>query len=122
MRCTCIRCSSILINKCSVKDHFYLNHGKFFLDSAIKLLEVDEQNKFQNYLNGYEFNPHNLFICKKSYNLERAVKQISLSMKKMNTKINIVLAPACSSFDQFANFEERGLYFNKLVKDKFINR
>ena len=60
----------------------------------------------------------NFFICKKSYNLERAVKQISLSMKKMNTKINIVLAPACSSFDQFSSFEERGITFKKLVKSK----
>ena len=67
---------SILINKCSVKDHFYLNHGKFFLDSAIKLLEVDEQNKFQNYLNGYEFNPHNLFICKNFQLLENFYNKI----------------------------------------------
>ena len=55
---------SILINRCTVKDHFDLNHGSFFLDEAIKLLETNEQNKFLNYLNCNEFNPHNLFICK----------------------------------------------------------
>ena len=55
---------SLLINKCTIKDHFNLNHGAFFLDNAIKLLEANEQDKFQNYLNGHEFNPHNLFICK----------------------------------------------------------
>ena len=60
----------------------------------------------------------NFFICKKSYNLEKAVKQISLSMKNINTKINIIFAPACSSFDQFSNFEERGIKFKKLVKSK----
>ena len=55
---------SLLINRCTIKDHFYLNHGKFFLDEAIKLLNIDEQNKFNDYLEGHEFNPHNLFICK----------------------------------------------------------
>ena len=55
---------SLLINKCTIKDHFNLNHGSFFLDEAIKLLDKTEQYKFQNYLNKNEFNPHNLFICK----------------------------------------------------------
>jgi hypothetical protein len=57
---------SLLTNRCTIKDHFYLNHGSFFLDEAIKLLDESEQGKFQNYLNGHEFNPHNLFICKNS--------------------------------------------------------
>jgi len=57
---------SLLINRCTIKDHFYLNHGSFFLDEAIKLLDESEQGRFQNYLNGHEFNPHNLFICKNS--------------------------------------------------------
>ena len=55
---------SLLINRCTIKDHFYLSHGSYFLDEAIKLLDEDEQNKFLNFLNGHEFNPHNLFICK----------------------------------------------------------
>ena len=33
-------------------------------------------------------------------------------------KINIILSPACASFDQFKNFEERGLYFKKIVREK----
>jgi hypothetical protein len=55
---------TLLINRCTIKDHFYLCHGSFFLEEAIKLLDKNEQDSFQKYLNGHEFNPHNLFICK----------------------------------------------------------
>ena len=32
------------------------------------------------------------------------------------SKVTILLAPACSSFDQFNNFEDRGKYFNYLIR------
>ena len=31
----------------------------------------------------------------------------------------ILFSPCAASFDSFKNFEDRGLYFNKLVKDYF---
>ncbi len=67
---------SIVFNELTIKDHFYINHGKFFLDTAIKLLSVDEQNKFKNYLNGNKFNPHNLFICKNALLLDSFYSKI----------------------------------------------
>lgn len=40
------------------------------------------------------------------------------ALKSNNTnQVNIVLSPACSSFDQFKNFEERGDYFCKIVNE-----
>ena len=49
-------------------------------------------------------------------NLKKAILIINKKIendKKLNT---ILFSPAAASFDQFKNFEERGKYFNKLVK------
>jgi UDP-N-acetylmuramoylalanine--D-glutamate ligase len=40
-----------------------------------------------------------------------------MNAMKEKININITLSPACSSFDQFNNFEERGNYFKKIVKN-----
>tara|TARA_B100001063_G_scaffold247083_1_gene290053 strand:+ start:3000 stop:3803 length:804 start_codon:yes stop_codon:yes gene_type:complete len=56
---------SLLFKKCSIKDHFIMNHGSYFLNQAIDLLDEDEKEDFVKFLNKNEFNPHNLFICKK---------------------------------------------------------
>ena len=40
--------------------------------------------------------------------------------KKSDEKKTILFSPAAASFDQFKNFEERGKYFNQLLK-KYIN-
>ena len=54
-------------------------------------------------------------------NLEDTLSEIFLDIKKKKLKKNIILfSPAGASFDSFKNFEDRGLYFNQLVK-KFIN-
>ena len=56
--------------------------------------------KFKNYLN-----------------LEDAVKNVfSIIKTKRSIKYTILFSPCAASFDSFKNFEERGLYFNRLVK------
>ena len=54
----------------------------------------------------------------KSYiNLEDAVKNVfSIIKTKRSIKYTILFSPCAASFDSFKNFEERGLYFNRLVK------
>ena len=50
-------------------------------------------------------------------NLEDAVKNVfSIIKTKRSIKYTILFSPCAASFDRFKNFEERGLYFNRLVK------
>ena len=45
------------------------------------------------------------------------MKKIFLDIEKEKLQKNIIFfSPAGASFDSFKNFEDRGLYFNKLVK------
>ena len=55
-------------------------------------------------------------------NLEEALKNIILDikLKKNSAHKTILFSPSAASFDNFKNFEDRGLYFNKLVK-RYIN-
>jgi len=54
-------------------------------------------------------------------NLNETLKAIFLEIKNHKFKKNIIFfSPAGASFDSFKNFEDRGYYFNQLIK-KFIN-
>jgi hypothetical protein len=59
-----LRKPSLLYKKCTIRDHFNLFHGDYFLKEAIKLLDPKERYEFELFLNKYEFNPHNIFICR----------------------------------------------------------
>ncbi len=53
-------------------------------------------------------------------NIEKALKKILFMIKKDKSKKKIILfSPSAASFDIFNNFEERGMYFNKLIKRYF---
>ncbi len=55
-------------------------------------------------------------------NLNNALKEIFVIVKKEKSlNSTILFSPCAASFDNFKNFEDRGLYFNKLVK-KYVNR
>jgi len=58
---------------------------------------------------------------KKFFNLSKALNELFKDVKKDNSsKKTILFSPAAASFDNFKNFEDRGKYFNKLIK-KYIN-
>jgi len=52
-------------NKRNIKFHFDLMHGYNNLNKAIDLLDTDNRNDFNDFVNSNtSFNPHNMFICK----------------------------------------------------------
>ena len=54
-------------------------------------------------------------------NLDDGFKNIVNLIKKENLSYSTFLfSPCAASFDRFKNFEDRGIYFNKLVK-KYYN-
>jgi len=57
-----------------------------------------------------------------SKNIKTAIHNIQKDLKsKKNIKNTILLSPAAASFDQFENFEKRGVYFKNLIKKEFKN-
>tara|TARA_Y100000590_G_scaffold70744_1_gene77393 strand:+ start:60 stop:1373 length:1314 start_codon:yes stop_codon:yes gene_type:complete len=54
-----------------------------------------------------------------SKNIKKAIDDIQGDLKlNKNLKSTILLSPAAASFDQFDNFEQRGMYFKNLIKKK----
>jgi len=47
--------------------------------------------------------------------LDEIIKKIKIDVKSKDTT-NIIFSPAAASFDQFLNFEQRGKYFNYLIR------
>jgi len=52
-------------------------------------------------------------------NLKILIKKVFLDIKKNKIQEHqtILFSPAAASFDSFKNFEERGKYFNNLIKE-----
>jgi UDP-N-acetylmuramoylalanine--D-glutamate ligase len=60
----------------------------------------------------------NSLIFEKCQTLKNAFDKSLIDAKASNLiEKNIILSPACASFDQWKNFEERGDFFCKLVND-----
>ena len=85
------------------------------------------EKKLKNVIRAYSFGESGEEIEKilnrkiKCFNfksLEEAFEKCFKDAEILNKKVNILLSPACSSFDQFKNFEARGERFKDLVKEK----
>jgi len=65
----------------------------------------------------------NLLSNKISYEssstLNKIIKIVKYYIKKDNTSKVILFSPSAASFDQFKNFEDRGKFFNKIIKVMF---
>ncbi len=86
--------------------------------------------KYYNNIKAFVYGKNKNFFNKKLkgkiryenfHNLKDALKKIFMVIK--NKKLinqTILFSPCAASFDSFKNFEDRGFYFNKLVK-KYLN-
>ena len=63
---------------------------------------------------------NNVIKCEIVFTLDKAIKNIFLDMKNYKKFKTILFSPACSSFDQFINYEKRGNEFKRIIKD-FVN-
>ncbi len=82
-------------------------------------------NKFQKNIKYYIYGRDRYFFIKQlNYknniynfkNLNDALKKTIITCLNQKNRQNIIFSPAAASFDQFKNFEHRGIFFNKLVK------
>ncbi len=75
---------------------------------------------FGTYQKKFSLDLKNKIKLKKFSNLPKALSQLFKDLKKDNSsKKTILFSPAAASFDSFKNFEDRGEYFNKIIK-KYI--
>ena len=78
---------------------------------------------FGNYLKEFDRKLKDKMVVKKFKNLKITLSKIFQDIKKNKIKKNIILfSPSGASFDSFKNFEDRGLYFNKLVKKAIYDK
>ncbi len=93
-------------DKLKLSKKYYKNIRAFIFGGDIKFFNRELKGKI---------------VSKNFHNLESALKKIFLLIKKDKLNNTIVLfSPSAASFDNFKNFEDRGLYFNKLIK-KYLN-
>jgi UDP-N-acetylmuramoylalanine--D-glutamate ligase len=88
------------------------------------LLKINDCKKIKLYIFGknqkFFINElKNKMAFKSFLNLKSLIAKVFLDIKNENNfiKKTILFSPASASFDTFKNFEERGRYFNKLIKN-----
>ncbi len=95
--------------------------------------KLELPSKYYKNIKGYIFGKDQSFFKKKlsnkiksssHSNLENILKKIAKEIKlNKNKHSHILFSPSAASFDKFKNFEDRGNYFNYLIKKiKFIKK
>ena len=59
--------------------------------------------------------PDQIF-CKSASTLKEIMNNLNDNIKNDNVKKVILFSPCAASFDQFKNFEERGKFFNNIIR------
>ena len=107
----------------SFKNIFWILGGRE-KKGGLKGIEKNLGNILKAYVYGEcsenfkKFLVKNSIICLEFRTLRESFNQAFKDAIKQKMNINILLSPACSSFDQFNNFEDRGKEFKQLVSEK----
>tara|TARA_B100000029_G_scaffold355011_1_gene347860 strand:+ start:100 stop:1371 length:1272 start_codon:yes stop_codon:yes gene_type:complete len=73
--------------------------------------------------NKFLFDLQNKIKFKRFSNLKKALKAVCRDTKTDRSSMKTILfSPAAASFDSFKNFEDRGFYFNKIIKKYFNDK
>ena len=109
----------------SLKNVYWILGGIPKKGDKFKLLKKNCENLkaliFGNNHKEFRKNLKNKIFVKNVKKLGDTLNVIFFDIRKKKLRKNIILfSPAGASFDSFKNFEDRGEYFNQLVK-KFIN-
>lgn len=106
----------------SMRNIFWLAGGVF------KEKNLDElENYWQNIKKAYLFGKSSLLFAEYLKNkvdfevfntMHEAFYKAKIEAKSIKEQANIILAPACASFDQFNNFEDRGNKFIDLCNEE----
>ena len=93
-------------DKLNLPKNYYKNIKAFIFGKEFRKFSLDLNNKIE---------------FKKFPNLKKALNKVFKEIKKDNfNKKTILFSPSAASFDTFENFEDRGSYFDKIVK-KYLN-
>ena len=93
-------------DKLNLPKNYYKNIKAFIFGKEFRKFSLDLNNKIE---------------FKKFPSLKKALNKVFKEIKKDNfNKKTILFSPSAASFDTFENFEDRGSYFDKIVK-KYLN-
>ena len=91
------------------------------LNAALIAKQLPADMVDANFYTTIKKNIKNKLTFKHSKYLKDILNEIFFDLKDKKLKKNIIFfSPAGASFDSFKNFEDRGKYFNQLIK-KFLN-
>ena len=113
--------SSAAASLASIQNIFWLAGG-IFKEESLDPLEKSLSNVKKAYLFGESSLLFSKYLKDKIdfelfSTMQEAFSKANIDAKKSNEHAYIVLAPACSSFDQFRNFKERGNKFIDLCNE-----
>jgi len=104
----------------NIEDQFNLFHGSKYLKIAIELLDKNEKSHFIKFLKKNNFNPYNMFFCKKYKILEKYYESVFPWLTRIEKKIGFKNLDTYGTKRIYGFLAERycSYWFNRYTKSK----